>query len=54
MAQKDSPHRLSRANLKDSPSRLNGPNSLASRSATITSMKENETSRDELLKKNSV
>src|SRR6267143_6063876 len=54
VAQKDSPHRLSRANLKDSPKRLNGPNSFSSRRAIITSRKENETRSDELLKKKSV
>src|SRR5579859_1410415 len=54
VAQKDSPHRLSRANLKESAERLKGPNSFASRRATITSMNENETSSDELLKKTSV
>jgi len=54
VAQKDRPHRLSRANLNDRPSRWNGPNSFASRSATITSMNENETRSDELLKKKSV
>src|SRR5260221_8017993 len=54
VAQKDSPHRLSRANLKDSPNRLSGPNSFASRRAIITSMKENETTTDGRLKKKSV
>src|SRR6266850_1932679 len=54
VAQKDRPHRLSSANLNDSPSRWNGPNSFSKRSATITSRKENETSSDELLKKKSV
>src|ERR671931_31181 len=54
VAQKESPHRLRSANLKASPSRWNGPNSFASRRATITSMKENETRSDELLKKKRV
>src|SRR5258706_12044466 len=54
VAQKDRPHRLRSANLKASPVRLNGPNSFRNSSATITSMKANETSNDELLKKTSV
>src|SRR5947209_31241 len=53
-AQKDSRHRLSRANLNDNPQRCNGPNSFDRSRATITSKKENETRSDELLKKNSV
>src|SRR4051812_38940525 len=54
VAQKDSPHRLRSANRNGRPSRLNGPNSFISRRAIITSMKENETRSDELLKKKSV
>src|SRR3954467_7780928 len=53
-AQKDNRHRLSRANLNGNPNRWNGPNSFNSRSATITSMKKDETRSDELLKKKTV
>ena len=54
VAQKERPHRPSSANLKARPERLNGPNSFRNKSAIITSMKENETSSDELLKKKTV
>src|SRR5436853_5208387 len=53
-AQKDSRHRLSRANLNDNPRRWNGPNSFASSRAMITSMNENETRSEELVKKKTV